>query len=123
MHPDTWFAVRSVLGGGEASERRLAGETEEISIVMTLPPNPRPTPYRQTAEAVLAALGSDAKRGLATAEATARLQRDGRNELTAQAPVPLWRKFLAQFTDVLVILLIVAGLVSAAIWWFERGSS
>lgn len=52
-----------------------------------------------------------------------RLEKHGRNELTAQAAVPLWRKFLAQFTDVLVILLIVAGAISAAIWWFEGRSS
>lgn len=72
---------------------------------------------------MLARLGSDIKRGLGSTEAAVRLEKHGRNELTAQAPVPLWRKFLAQFTDVLVILLIVAGTISAAIWWFERGSA
>src|SRR5687768_3480349 len=88
----------------------------------TAPENP-PAAYRQTADAVLAALDTDAKRGLSLAEARSRLERHGRNELAAQAPVPLWRKLLAQFTDVLVILLIIAGTISAAIWWFERESS
>src|SRR5687768_7500890 len=73
--------------------------------------------------AVIAALGTDANRGLSAAEASARLTQHGRNELTAAAPVPLWRKLLAQFTDVLVILLIMAGTISAAIWWFERASA
>jgi Ca2+-transporting ATPase len=80
-------------------------------------------PYQSTADNVLAALGTDAKTGLSAAEARSRLERHGRNELTAQPPVPLWRKFLAQFTDVLVILLIIAGTISAAVWWFERSSS
>ena len=86
-------------------------------------PESLPSPYQQTYDAVLARLGSDIKRGLGSTEAAVRLEKHGRNELTAQAPVPLWRKFLAQFTDVLVILLIVAGTISAAIWWFERGSA
>jgi P-type Ca2+ transporter type 2C len=90
---------------------------------MTTPPELPPAPYRQTADAVLAALGTDAKRGLSVTEARSRLERHGRNELVGQAPVPLWRKLLAQFTDVLVILLIIAGTISAAIWWFERESS
>ena len=54
----------------------------------------------------MAALASDAERGLGQAEARARLERHGRNELTAERPVPAWRKFLAQFHDVLVILLL-----------------
>jgi len=69
---------------------------------------------------VIAALGTDATRGLSVAEAAARLTQHGRNELTGVVPVPFWRKLLAQFTDVLVILLIVAGSISAAIWSFER---
>ena len=64
--------------------------------------------YRQTIDDVLAALGTDALRGLSEAEARARLERYGKNELTAEKPVPAWRKFLAQFQNVLVILLLVA---------------
>ena len=61
--------------------------------------NPLP-PYQQPVDAVIAALGTDARRGLSEAEARARLERHGRNELTAEKPVPAWRKFLAQFKDV-----------------------
>ena len=63
---------------------------------MSVTPLPRePTmAYRQPAEAVVAALGTDARRGLSQAEARARLERHGRNELTAEKPVPAWRKFL-----------------------------
>ena len=71
----------------------------------------------------MAALRTDARLGLSEAEARARLGRHGRNELTAEEPVPAWRKFLAQFQDVLVILLLVATLISAALWLYERESA
>ena len=71
----------------------------------------------------LAALGTDRRSGLSRSQAQERLERYGRNELTAEAPVPAWRKFLAQFTDVLVILLIVAASISAGLWLYERDSA
>ena len=80
-------------------------------------------PHHETVEAVLAALGTEAERGLTAMEATSRLARYGRNELTAEKPTPAWRTFLAQFTDVLVVLLIVAALISAALWFAERDSA
>ncbi len=79
--------------------------------------------YRQPVDEVLAALDTDTHRGLRATEVTARLERYGRNELTAEEPVPAWRKFLAQFQDVLVILLLVATLISAGLWLYERESS
>ena len=55
--------------------------------------------YRRSVDEVLAALGADAQLGLSDAEARARLESHGRNELTAEEPVPAWRKFLAQFEE------------------------
>lgn len=80
-------------------------------------------PYQQTVEEALAALGTDANRGLTDAEAHKRLERYGKNELTSEKPTPAWRKFLAQFQNVLVILLLVATAISAALWFFERESA
>src|SRR5262245_61539424 len=77
-------------------------------------------PYQQAVEDVLAALRTHMQSGLSQGEAQERLGRYGRNELTAEPPVPEWRKFLAQFTDVLVVLLMVAGAVSAGLWLNER---
>ena len=77
-------------------------------------------PYRQPIDEVLAALGTEARLGLSFAEARARLESYGRNELAAEKPVPAWRKFLAQFQDVLVILLLVATLISGGLWLYER---
>ena len=81
------------------------------------------TAYQQPIDQVLAALGTDARRGLSEGEAQARLKRYGKNELTAEKPIPRWRKFLAQFQDVLVILLLIATLISAGLWLYERESA
>src|ERR1700754_663562 len=83
----------------------------------------KPTePYQQSIDEVLAAFSSDPRLGLSPAEAQARLEKYGRNELTTEKPVPAWRKFLGQFQDVLVILLLIATLISAGLWLYERDS-
>jgi P-type Ca2+ transporter type 2C len=76
-------------------------------------------PYRLTADETLAALGSDAKVGLTNDEARARLERYGKNELAAEKPVPAWKKFLAQFKNPLVILLLAATAISTTLWLLE----
>jgi Ca2+-transporting ATPase len=78
-----------------------------------------PNAHRLTVSDVATALGTDAHRGLGAAEAARRLAEVGRNELTPERPVPAWRRFLAQFTDVLVVLLLIATLVSVVDWYFE----
>ena len=80
-------------------------------------------PYRMSQDEVVAALATDARSGLASEEALARLERYGRNELAAEKPVPAWRKLLAQFQNVLVILLLVATAISATLWFLERESA
>ena len=79
--------------------------------------------YQQPFELVVSALRSDARQGLSHDEARARLEEHGRNELAADPPVAAWRKFLAQFQDVLVILLLVATAISAGLWVYERDSA
>ena len=80
-------------------------------------------PYQQSFEAVLAALETDPRHGLSEAEAQARLGRLGPNELIPEAETPAWRKFLAQFGDVLVILLLFAAAVSFGLWLLEHDSA
>ena len=80
-------------------------------------------PYRQTPDEVLNAFDTSARSGLRREQAQERLKRYGKNELAAEEPVPAWRKFLAQFKDVLVILLLVAALISAGLWLYERDSA
>src|SRR5690606_17426901 len=57
--------------------------------------------------------------GLSAAEAEARLEKYGPNELRASETVPLWRRILAQFQDPLVMLLLVAIVVSVVAWLVE----
>jgi P-type Ca2+ transporter type 2C len=80
-------------------------------------------PYRQTVDDVLAAFGTDGRSGLSQSQAEERLKCYGRNELAAEARVSEWRKFFTQFTDVLVIVLIIAGSVSAGVWLYGRESA
>ena len=76
-------------------------------------------PHALPASEVLARLGTDPERGLATAEAHARLVADGRNELPSAPPVPRWRRFLAQLESPLVLLLIAAAAISLGVWGYE----
>ena len=82
-----------------------------------------PVAYRDDVASVATALGTDPQRGLTSADARVRLERDGRNELQAEPPVPAWRRFLAQFQNVLVVLLLVAAALSAALWAYERDTA
>ena len=77
-------------------------------------------PHARSATEVADALRTDARRGLASNEAKQRLDQYGPNELAAEQPVPAWRRFFAQFRDVLVILLLMATAISAALWAYER---
>lgn len=80
-------------------------------------------PHSLTADDVLSALNSDSECGLTSEEASQRLRRFGPNRLKAAPQVPAWRKFLAQFTDILVLLLIAAALVSALLWLLDRDTA
>jgi Ca2+-transporting ATPase len=83
----------------------------------------RLAPHRQAVDAVLAALGVTSQSGLSQEEVRTRLARYGKNELAAHKPIPAWQRFLGQFRDILVILLLAAGLVSAGLWTFERDTA
>ena len=78
--------------------------------------------YQQTSSDVLQALGAEAERGLSAREVSARQSKFGPNELRGEPPVPAWRKFLAQFEDALVMLLLAATAVSAGLWLYEGHS-
>ena len=92
-------------------------------MAVSTPAQDQAPPYRKPVEEVAAALGTDTQRGLSDGEAAARLERYGPNELAAEEPVPAWRRFLAQFQDVLVILLLLATAISALLWAFERDTA
>ncbi|WP_343405350.1 cation-translocating P-type ATPase [Caldilinea sp.] len=75
--------------------------------------------FQLAAADVLAALQSDANIGLSDAEAQRRLAAYGPNELASEPPIPRWRRLLAQFTNVLVLLLLAATVISVIAWLLE----
>jgi Ca2+-transporting ATPase len=79
--------------------------------------------HRLRVDEVVTALRTDAQRGLSEADARERLARHGKNELAAERPEPGWKKFLAQFKDVLVVLLLAATAISAGLWIYERDTA
>jgi Ca2+-transporting ATPase len=66
-------------------------------------------------EQVCRELATDCRSGLSETEARARLARLGPNRLTETKPTPAWRLFLAQFEDLLIIILIIAALISGIV--------
>ena len=77
------------------------------------------SPYSHPADTVAADLGTDTSRGLSPQTAADRLSADGPNELPSKPPVPAWRRFLSQFNDPLVYLLLAAITISTAAWILE----
>lgn len=87
-------------------------------------PNEDSTPaYQRSVSEILVALATDAGKGLGAEQVRARLQRYGPNKLTAEKALPAWRKLIRQFQDMLVILLLIAAVVSAIVWLYERESA
>ncbi|MBP3883718.1 MAG: cation-translocating P-type ATPase [Olsenella sp.] len=70
--------------------------------------------YLQETTDVVEAVGSDEKLGLASADAQARLEKDGPNKLKEEEKTPLWIRFFQQMADPMIIMLIVAAVISAA---------
>lgn len=68
---------------------------------------------------LIANLGADLDSGLSLAEADDRLAQYGPNSLVSTPPVPVWRRFLAQFHDPLIYLLLGAIAISLGAWWFQ----
>src|SRR5688572_2634677 len=109
-------------GHGFRTKTARAGESDEMSTVASEAPD-QSHPHRQRAEDVVAALGTDAQRGLTDEEARSRLEKSGPNELATETPVPAWRRFIAQFRNVLVVLLLVATAISVTLWAYERDAA
>ena len=77
-------------------------------------------PSLTEANKVAKALDVDTNTGLSSAEAQRRLEKFGPNQLASAPPVPKWKKFLAQFQDPLVYLLLAATVISLIAWFIKR---
>ncbi|MGQ9903892.1 MAG: cation-translocating P-type ATPase [Anaerolineae bacterium] len=69
--------------------------------------------YSQPVESAVQRLETHLESGLTDAQVRQRLAAYGHNELPAASRTPLWRLFVDQFKDFVVLLLIVASVVSA----------
>lgn len=72
---------------------------------------------------VAKALGVNPETGLSSDEAKRRLEKFGPNELASAPPVPKWKKFLQQFQDPLVYLLLAATVISVIAWFIEKANA
>ncbi|MBQ8907873.1 MAG: cation-translocating P-type ATPase [Clostridia bacterium] len=75
--------------------------------------------YKSTVEELYRELKSD-KEGLSTQEAQARLAQNGPNKLNEKPKVPLWRRFLAELKDPMILILLAACLISTVLDVVER---
>jgi Ca2+-transporting ATPase len=87
------------------------------------PATPVAFPFKHKVEDLASALRTDVRNGLTDDEALSRLEQYGPNELAEEQTVPAWRRFVAQFQDVLVILLLIATAISAGLWAYERDAA
>ncbi|HHB89943.1 MAG TPA: cation-translocating P-type ATPase [Anaerolineae bacterium] len=68
--------------------------------------------YRLAIDEVIRHLETDPEKGLAQEEAARRLRQFGPNELVERAGKPIWRMILDQLTEVMVIILLIAAIIS-----------
>jgi len=68
--------------------------------------------HSRTREELLKQLKVDPQKGLLTAEVSQRQEQYGKNELTKKKPKTLLQKFLEQFKDVMILILLVAAAIS-----------
>ena len=66
-------------------------------------------------DSVAGRFGVDQHTGLTPQEAAARLERHGTNSIREKPPRPLWRMFLDQFADFMILVLIAAAIVSGVV--------
>jgi Ca2+-transporting ATPase len=77
--------------------------------------------YALSPDKVVQRLGVDPQVGLTASDVQDRLDRDGPNALPAEAQVPGWRRFVAQYRSYMQIILLAAAIVSLAIKEWSTG--
>ena len=75
--------------------------------------------YQMTVEDTAAKLATDVQTGLTNNEALKRLAETGENKLTEQKPKSLFLRFLGQFKDVMIVILMIAAIASFIIAFTE----
>lgn len=70
-------------------------------------------PFSASAEQIAKEIDTDLVKGLSSSEASLRLAKNGPNSLGEEKKIPIWKRFLQQFADAMVIILIAAAALSA----------
>jgi Ca2+-transporting ATPase len=76
-------------------------------------------PHHDSLSEILKQLGVDPEAGLSAEEATLRLESHGENRLREEKKKGNFRRFLEQFKDIMIIILMVAAVVSFAVSFYE----
>jgi Ca2+-transporting ATPase len=79
--------------------------------------------YKLDSEAVLEELDSSLEHGLDSTEAAQRLDTYGLNELIEQDTKSPWRILLEQFSETMVVILIIAAIISAVLGEFKDATA
>ena len=76
--------------------------------------------YCQEQSEVLQSLNASREKGLTSTEASARLEKNGRNKLAEGKKKSLVRRFMEQLADPMIIILIVAAVISGVLAVVEK---
>ncbi|KAI9652846.1 MAG: High affinity Ca2+/Mn2+ P-type ATPase-like protein [Alyxoria varia] len=95
----------------KSSQRSHASQTRSSSYALLRP------------EQVASQLSTSLSHGLSPRDAEIRLNKNGPNELPHEEPEPLWLRFLKQFKETLIILLLASAAVSLALGNLEDAVS
>ena len=76
-------------------------------------------PHSDAIEEILQQLGVEPEQGLSSDEASRRLQEYGPNQLKAKPKRSLFKRFLDQFKDVMIVILIIAAIISFVVAVYE----
>lgn len=80
---------------------------------MTVPQEEPFIPYAHSVENVVTHLQTDPNNGLSAIAAADRLKTMGPNRLTQAVGVPMWRRFISQFLNLIIGLLFVSAILAA----------
>lgn len=75
--------------------------------------------YQESIDSTVAAFDTDVRNGLSSTEAKGRLETHGANELEAEEKTTMFQKFIEQFKDFMIIVLLVAAAVSLVVGMVE----
>jgi Ca2+-transporting ATPase len=80
-------------------------------------------PHSAPLDNVVQTLKADVRKGLTSAEAARRIEQYGRNQLQEAPTDPAWKRLLAQFTDLVIWILIIAAVISGLLGeWIDAGA-